>query len=1129
MEYCVGGDLLNLLRQDNRLPETSIHDFGRDLLSALLALHSHGVIHCDLKPSNILLDENGRVKLGGFGLARRLTEIQKKAVSSLPQSKRGTPCYMAPELFEDGACHSFASDLWAFGCTLYECAVGHPPFVSSSFTTLVDSILREDVEPVTNCTPEFQDLISGCLQKNPVKRMNWEVSAAHVIILSHVLFTFFLKAIVQHPFWKSNIKMKSLPKQNAFEDFAQKCGYHSGQERNGKENSSHINVAKGNQRNKGGSTVDIVRLSRIANRNLHREGVDYGSCEKAAVDIQLDDADTELDFSEESQFVMAEEGMAKLNTSGSADSTLDALLDEQKDVHLHIEADSRKQSADTRKSAIDRELSSQSLNMGAASEGQSLQSSSLYLEDSVLELSALELAFHSSDLLVKPIVGNRRVEKHHELSWDAAMLPFVPISLAQMLQASQDELEDFLSLIYKSVASSPSLSERLNVLMYFESLCKDSSSANILINSSLMHMFVTKLRTSKTPDLKTHFAMAIGSLVRHATFIGEDVAKVGIIDALTETVRDKNNSVRRKSMAALGELLFYVVTQQQEEGFSGSNSSAWYIPNGTISTICRLLRNTEDAIAQHYAVKTLENIFSIGGEWALRLGSCETALNLVHICSTARSESLKVTASSALARLYRCNPNQSQSMTDKIGVRTLINFLGEGNVKVQQAFASIFVIAIGNASNKMKNALADESTLMDTLVTLLDHGSIVIRGKALLCILQLSKLQVQWFVKGCNIKLISILERLQKVRDEYVLGCMNLLHKDIPLIVSQLLTQITEGIEKLCTRRTSAHGTRTYQNFSRSSLNQSVEMCCLVLLGLVTSNSFRMSCANAQTIESLTLWMEKFQKGSPDNVKTIKDTVFNILEAISQHGDILLHNANKILTSLVPALTVSMTHSQSGDMRFLCAKLLCDITLLFISEFYTEEGLSEGLDTGVEMGRDLLQKQVSDYLLPNVPVLLNDEDPIPLYALKMLVAVLDFFPSLTCKVADLELVPEFFSYLSLDHANNNVHNLRLCKAMVVSSHVPIETLMQLDFVHKASDVLCYTCDNMVDAFIEPALELCAAIIRKVVEEGGEDVRRCLSKMHPCIHLFESLSKHADLSVAELSQGCMHALSQLEIH
>lgn len=85
LEYCVGGDLMSLLRQDVRLPESSVHDFARDLVTALQFLHSKEIIYCDLKPSNILLDENGRMKLGGFGLSRRLADINKKPLQSLPQ------------------------------------------------------------------------------------------------------------------------------------------------------------------------------------------------------------------------------------------------------------------------------------------------------------------------------------------------------------------------------------------------------------------------------------------------------------------------------------------------------------------------------------------------------------------------------------------------------------------------------------------------------------------------------------------------------------------------------------------------------------------------------------------------------------------------------------------------------------------------------------------------------------------------------------------------------------------------------------------------------------------------------------------------------------------------------------
>ena len=64
------------------------------------------------------------------------------------QTKRGTPCYMAPELFSDDATHSTASDLWALGCVMYECAMGMAPFMSSTLTQLMQDILNKEPPPI---------------------------------------------------------------------------------------------------------------------------------------------------------------------------------------------------------------------------------------------------------------------------------------------------------------------------------------------------------------------------------------------------------------------------------------------------------------------------------------------------------------------------------------------------------------------------------------------------------------------------------------------------------------------------------------------------------------------------------------------------------------------------------------------------------------------------------------------------------------------------------------------------------------------------------------------------------------------------------------------------------------------
>ena len=218
LEYCVGGDLLGLLKQDERLPERSVAVFARDLVAALRVLHRAGTLHCDLKPSNVLMDEDGRLKLCGFGLARKVADVTSSRGAPGQLSKRGTPCYMAPELFREGGVHSFASDLWALGCVMYECAAGRPPFVSSSLSELMEMILTDDPPPVDDkkaaVSPEFENLVARLLDKDPTRRLDWD-------------------GLLSHPFWTVDPTVASqlravgeanpLPPQPAFEAAARRA------------------------------------------------------------------------------------------------------------------------------------------------------------------------------------------------------------------------------------------------------------------------------------------------------------------------------------------------------------------------------------------------------------------------------------------------------------------------------------------------------------------------------------------------------------------------------------------------------------------------------------------------------------------------------------------------------------------------------------------------------------------------------------------------------------------------------------------------------------------------------------------------------------------------------------------
>jgi serine/threonine protein kinase/tetratricopeptide (TPR) repeat protein len=149
------------------------------LLDALAHAHARGVLHRDVKPSNVLLFEGGAVKLSDFGLARSL-EVE----SDVDEGRiGGTPAYMAPEQFQ-GAWRDFdcATDLYAVGCLAYALASGKPPYGSWSDMALMLRLHTRGVAPPlapSNPVPEgFDKWIRRLLHKNPVRRFQRAADAA---------------------------------------------------------------------------------------------------------------------------------------------------------------------------------------------------------------------------------------------------------------------------------------------------------------------------------------------------------------------------------------------------------------------------------------------------------------------------------------------------------------------------------------------------------------------------------------------------------------------------------------------------------------------------------------------------------------------------------------------------------------------------------------------------------------------------------------------------------------------------------------------------------------------------------------------------------------------------------------
>lgn len=126
MEYVAGGTLAELTRSFQKLPLPLVRRYALDVLAGLSYLHSIGIVHGDVKPSNTFATVEGGCKIGDFGSSHALSSALGESVADVSKT-RGTAWYMAPEV-ACGHNPSPASDVWSFGVTMVEVATGRLPW-----------------------------------------------------------------------------------------------------------------------------------------------------------------------------------------------------------------------------------------------------------------------------------------------------------------------------------------------------------------------------------------------------------------------------------------------------------------------------------------------------------------------------------------------------------------------------------------------------------------------------------------------------------------------------------------------------------------------------------------------------------------------------------------------------------------------------------------------------------------------------------------------------------------------------------------------------------------------------------------------------------------------------------------
>ncbi|DBA01019.1 TPA: hypothetical protein N0F65_002629 [Lagenidium giganteum] len=630
-EFCIGGDLLNLITQDKQLPEAAVKGFGHELIAGLQYLHMNGILFCDLKPANILIDEYGSLKLADFGLARRIPSRDDQTTKPLAP---GSPNYMAPELFQQAPIHSFASDFWAL--------VSIQPFTNKNFSELARIIQTEELLlplPGYSMSPAFCDLLRRLLEKDPHRRITWD-------------------QLVNHPFWDGfeRLPLVQMPRQELFD--AQKTNSHELSGSNLVEDLKEDPAlsVKASDDNRDDDTQNPSHSSeKLSSCDTKSNcGSDNDANDGVTDNEEDDDEDSDDLEGDEVHNLAVSDGLIKSDARipfQHAVSQTQATTDYEiasipADKHPYIRPTSAPmascsgmtQRADEGSHDTTPETTSKTkpserripntapaapMKRNEIQRERGISGSAWPNKSTLYPLrKPAKLIFTAADCDVKPIMGSDDIEAIPLPSVRSERIPFTTTTPDALLTCGTEKLESHLKEIYVGLKNADAtLDDKRQLLVYLHSLSLHSKLANVIVNSSMIVLLVKMLchtindQSNASDSITAQLCMVLGVLFRYATFIPPSypAQTQALVKALNYVVTHRDSSstqgpnpastenrtstvVRCRALACLGELLFYISTQKD-----------WDFPSGGLLGVLHSLDH-DHLVMRHYAVRTVGNI-----------------------------------------------------------------------------------------------------------------------------------------------------------------------------------------------------------------------------------------------------------------------------------------------------------------------------------------------------------------------------------------------------------------------------------------------------------------------------------------------------------------------------------------
>nr|XP_051708599.1 serine/threonine-protein kinase ULK4 isoform X3 [Oryctolagus cuniculus] len=1117
VELCTGGSLETVIAQDENLPEDVVREFGIDLMTGLHHLHQLGILFCDISPGKILLEGPGTLKFSNFCLAKvegeNLEEFfaliaaeegggdsgENVLKKSMKNRIKGSPIYTAPEIVR-GTDFSIASDLWSLGCLLYEMFSGRPPFFSESDSKLIEKILYEDPLPPIPKDASFPKASSDL------------VNLLDGLLQKDPQKRFTWTDVLQHAFWR-NAFSKEEQGANVSDS-----GFRCVTECSGPQESKEQKPPNGQAKGQSSSGPRPSRSCRLENPAELRP--------KSTPGGQLS----------ESMFLLRPVFSSSRPTPRTSSTAVGVSPGEV-----------MTQNSPQRTSPLSKVAGG-------------------HLSQQDLESQMRELIYTDSDLLVTPIIDNPKIMKQPPIKFDPKILHLPAHSVEKLLSLRDQDWSEFLQQLCSQIDSAEKSTgasrAKLNLLCYLCVVAGHKEVASRLLHSPLFQLLIQHLRIAPNWDIRAKVARVIGLLASHTTELQENTPVIEAIALLTELIREnfRNSKLKQCLLPTLGELIYLVATQDEKKK---NPRECWAVPVAAYTVLMRCLREGEERIVNHMAAKIIENVCTTFSAQAQGFITGEIGPVLWYLFRHSTVDSLRITAISALCRITRHSPAAFQNVIEKVGLNSVISCLASAICRVQQYMLTLFTAMLSCGIHLQR--LIQEKDFVSTVIRLLDSPSTCIRAKAFLVLLYILLHNREVLLLCCQARLVLYIERdsrktapgrEQQSGSEYLCRCLALLVRHVVQELPGILGDVLTALANVSGRK----------HPSTVQVKQ-LKMCLPlmpVVLHLVTSQVFRPQVVTEEFLFSYGTILSHITSvdsgetnidgaiGLTASEEFIKITL-SAFEAVIQYPLLLKDYRSTVVDYILPPL-VSLVQSQNVEWRLFSLRLLSETTSLLVSQ---EAGDGREEASVVDSESSLLAL-IRDVLLPQYEHILTEPDPVPAYALKLLVAMTEHSPALTRLVEESKLIPLIFEVI-LEHQESILGNamqsvIALLNNLVACKDSNMKLLYEQGLVthvchlFTTAAALCLDTDHTHNAetaaallfslleILHGMLAYTSAIVRLALQaqksgsrgdtQAAEDLLLLGRPLTDLISLLIPLLPSEDPEIFEMSSKCLSILVQL---